>query len=109
MRSFLVILSVLASSSAFAANHCDQYAGNNRFLTAIQTVATYQNYTFEELCNNPRLLTIEVQPNRQIKPDFGGTEIPAVRVDLHSGYQTCSYTVIDADKSIVNAHCYSGF
>lgn len=109
MRLLLVIASVFVSSAAFATNHCDQYAGNTRFLTAIQTVATYQNYTFEQLCNDARLLTIEAQPNRQIKPDFGGTEIPAVRVDLHSGYQTCSYTVIDADQSIVKANCYSGF
>ena len=109
MRSFLVALTMLASSSAFAANHCDQYAGNTRFLIAIQTLAAYQNYTFEQLCTDPRLLTIEVQPNRIILPDFGGTEVPAVRVDLHSGYQTCSFQIRDSDQAVVSSKCYSGF
>lgn len=110
MKTILIALSLMASSSAFAGvNHCAQYEGNTRFLAAIEALAHHQNYTFEELCTDARLLTIEVQPNRLIKPDFGGTEIPAVRVDLHSGYQTCSFIVIDADKTVVNAKCYSGF
>lgn len=110
MRSFLISLILLASSSSMAAiNHCATYEGNSRFLKAIQVVAKHQGYDFAELCTDARLLAIEVQPNRLIKPDFGGTQIPAVRVDLHSGYQTCSYIVTDEDQAVAKAHCYSGF
>jgi len=102
-----IIISLLASSSAFASDLCSRYENNTRYYTAIETVADYLGYSMEQVCQHPAFLDIEVQPNRVITRE--GKVEPHVKVQFHKNYESCYYLVRDLDKKVTDSRCYSTF
>lgn len=105
MKFILALL--VSTSSAFAADLCTRYENNNRYFTAVKTVSQELGLELSNLCNNPKILDIEVQPSRVITRN--GDVEPHVRVQFHYNYESCYYMVRDLDQKITSSRCYSGF
>lgn len=107
MKKFTILLPLFAlSTSISAADLCTKFESNKRYMNAIRAVSKFQNYTKEEFCNLPNILSIEVQPSHTI--DNQGNEIPHVRVQQHSSWDSCLYLVNELDYSMTKTYCYSG-
>jgi hypothetical protein len=108
MRFIITAAILLSSTFAYAAtNNCDKWSSKSRYITAIKTVAAAEKYQFAELCTEPKILDIEVQPSHIVTPQ--GDVIPHTQVQLHMAYQSCLYMVRDSDQVITSGHCYSGW
>lgn len=102
-----ILVALLTMSSAFAQDLCARYENNQRYFTAVKTVAAYLGYSMEQLCHHPSFLDIEVQPSRVITRN--GNIEPHVKVQFHKNYESCYYKVRDQDQKITESRCYSGF
>ncbi|UOF02542.1 hypothetical protein [Bdellovibrio reynosensis] len=107
MRLLLATMIFLVSSAALAGDLCSKYEHKERFMKALNTVATHQKYALSEMCSLAHVQDVEVQPSQVITPK--GDVIPHVRVHLHSSEYSCLYMVRDADQVITSSRCYSTF
>lgn len=109
MKTILSAFVLLLSVSVSAANHCGAYQtkGQERYIRAIEKVASLYDTTAQNLCSSSRFLAIEAQPTR--KMDRDGNIIPHVSVQLHGEFDTCKYVIRDADLFLAEQKCYSGF
>ncbi len=108
MRSLILASVLFVSSIGFAAekNSCARYT-QERYIKAITVVAENLGLTYKELCALPRVWDVEAQPSHKITRE--GERIPHVRIQLHGEYESCLYMVRDADWTITENRCYSGF
>lgn len=107
MRLIIALLTFSFATAAFAQNNCNKWAHKPLYIEAIKKVATQEGFSFEELCNLPKILDIEAQPSHTVTRE--GDVIPHVRIQLHMSYESCLYMVRDADKVITSQRCYSGW
>ncbi|MEO5970126.1 MAG: hypothetical protein ABIQ95_09380 [Bdellovibrionia bacterium] len=107
MKNIILAATVLFSASAAMAqnNFCDQYASKGTYLTAIATVASKMNYTFEELCSLPRLMDIQMLDSLRYSEDY--ELIDHSKITLHYETYSCDYFVRNSDQVVTKKGCYN--
>lgn len=103
--SFL-LTAIFFSSAVSASNLCARYENSPRYMKAIETVATAQDYSVAEFCSLPRVWDLQVDPTRRINEK--GEVIPHVRVQQHYESDSCLYLIDETTYDIVQTKCYSG-
>ena len=96
----------MLSTTVSAANLCSRYENSERYMKAIEVVATSQDYTVAEFCALPRVWDLQVDPTRKINQK--GEIIPHVRVQQHYESDSCLYLIDETTYEIVQTKCYSG-
>lgn len=103
--SFL-LTAIFFSSAVSASNLCARYENSPRYMKAIETVATSQDYSVAEFCSLTRVWDLQVDPTRRINEK--GEVIPHVRVQQHYESDSCLYLIDETTYDIVQTKCYSG-